>query len=58
MFSAALLAWLHDHDRIGPELRLDEAELRAALDYACMASAITCTRAGAEPTRKSELAPG
>ena len=54
-FGAALLAWLHDHDRISPRLRLDERELRAALDYACLAAAITCTRAGADPPHKWEL---
>ena len=47
-FGAALLAWLHDHDCTGPELRLTEGELREALEYACLAAAITCTRAGAE----------
>ena len=55
-FGAALLAWLHDHGRIRPDLALDEAELRAALEYACLAAAITCTRAGADPPRKQELA--
>jgi fructokinase len=56
-FGAALLAWLHDHDRIRPELRLNEGELREALEYACLAAAITCTRAGADPPRKWELVP-
>jgi fructokinase len=56
-FGAALLAWLHDHDCIKPELRLDENELREALEYACLAAAITCTRAGADPPRKWELVP-
>jgi fructokinase len=56
-FGAALLAWLQDHGRIRPDLRLDDGELRAALEYACLASAITCTRTGADPPRKSELAP-
>lgn len=54
-FGAALLAWLYDHDCISPDLRLDERELRAALDYACLAAAITCTRAGADPPRKAEM---
>ena len=54
-FGAALLAWLHDHECINPDLRLDASELRAALVYACLAAAITCTRAGADPPRKSEL---
>lgn len=56
-FGAALLAWLHEHDCIGPELRLNENELREALEYACLAAAITCTRAGADPPRKWELVP-
>jgi fructokinase len=57
-FGAALLAWLHDHDCIRPQLRLDENDLRQALEYACLAAAITCTRAGADPPRKWELVPG
>lgn len=54
-FGAALLAWLHDQGRMNPDLVLDQSELRSALDYACLAAAITCTRAGADPPRKSEL---
>ena len=54
-FGAALLAWLHDHDAIRPDLRLDEEQLKAALDYACLAAALTCARAGADPPRKSEM---
>jgi fructokinase len=56
-FGAALLAWLHDHDCISPDLQLNETELREALEYACLAAAITCTRAGADPPRKWELVP-
>jgi fructokinase len=56
-FGAALLAWLHDNDRIRPDLALDEAEVKAALEYACLAAAITCARTGADPPRKSELVP-
>jgi fructokinase len=56
-FGAALLAWLHDHDCIAPELELRESELREALEYACLAAAITCTRAGADPPRRWELVP-
>ena len=54
-FGAALLAWLHDHERIRPALSLDEAEVTASLEYACLAAAITCTRPGADPPRKREL---
>ncbi len=56
-FGAALLAWLDDHECLQPDLRLDESELRAALDYACLAAAITCTRAGADPPHKWEMVP-
>jgi fructokinase len=56
-FGAALLAWLHDHDCIRPDLDLNETDLREALEYACLAAAITCTRAGADPPRKRELVP-
>lgn len=54
-FGAALLAWLHDHDRIRPDLRLEPTELEGALRYACLAAAITCSRAGADPPWKREL---
>jgi fructokinase len=54
-FGAGLLAWLHDHDAISPDLTLAPDELREALRFACLAGALTCTRAGAEPPWKSEL---
>jgi fructokinase len=54
-FGAALMAWLYDHESIRPDLSLAEDELRAALDYACLAGALTCTRAGADPPWKSEM---
>ena len=54
-FGAALLAWLHDHGAIGTQLSLERDELKAALDYACLAAALTCARAGADPPRKSEM---
>jgi len=57
-FGAALLAWLHDQGCLNPELSLEEDELRAALEFACLAAAITCTRAGADPPRRSEMLPG
>lgn len=56
-FGAALLAWLHDHDGVRPELRLDKAQLQALLEFACLAAAITCSRAGADPPWKREMAP-
>lgn len=55
-FGAGLLAWLHDHGLIRPDLRLEEDELRAALEYACRAASLTCARAGADPPRKQEVA--
>lgn len=54
-FGAALLAWLHDRSAIRPALSLETEELKAALDFACLAGAITCTRAGAEPPWKWEM---
>ena len=54
-FGAGLLAWLHDHDRLDRDLRLQREELRAALEFACLVASITCTRAGADPPRRAEL---
>jgi fructokinase len=54
-FGAALLAWLHDHGRLSRDLRLEREELREALEFACLVAALTTTRAGADPPRRSEL---
>jgi fructokinase len=54
-FGAALLAWLHDHGRLSHDLHLVPDDLRAALEFACLVASITCTRAGANPPRRSEL---
>lgn len=54
-FGAALLAWLHDHGALRPDLELEPGELEAALDFACLAGALTCARAGADPPWKSEM---
>ena len=54
-FGAALLAWLHDHGAIRTDLALGRADLEAALDYACVAAAITCQRTGADPPWKREM---
>jgi fructokinase len=54
-FGAGLLAWLHDHDALKPNLRLDEHELRSAVEFACLAAALTCARAGADPPWRSEM---
>ncbi len=56
-FTSGLLAWLDDHDaltRRGLET-LSDAELEAALRRAVRVSAVTCTRAGADPPRRDEL---
>jgi fructokinase len=55
-FGAGMLAWLHDHGLLRPDLTLDENELRAALEYACRVASLTCARAGADPPRKDEMA--
>jgi fructokinase len=54
-FGAGLLAWLHDHGCVRPDLWLEPEELKAALEYACLAGALTCSRAGADPPWKSEM---
>jgi fructokinase len=54
-FGAALLAWLYDHDRLSHDLHLEPDDVRAALEFACLVASITCTRAGADPPRRSEL---
>jgi fructokinase len=54
-FGAALLAWLHDHQCVRPDLSLEREELKAALEFACLAGALTCNRAGAEPPWKWEM---
>jgi fructokinase len=54
-FGAALLAWLYDHGHVRPDLEMRPGDLRAALDYACLAAAITCSRPGADPPWKREM---
>ncbi|TMF00522.1 MAG: hypothetical protein E6I39_05210 [Chloroflexi bacterium] len=54
-FGAAMLAWLYTHDALKPDLRLEQADLKSALDYACLAAAITCSRPGADPPWKGEM---
>lgn len=54
-FGAALLAWLQDHGTLRPDVSLDAEELRSALEFACLAASLTCSRAGAEPPWKTEL---
>jgi fructokinase len=54
-FGAAVLAWLHDHGRLSRDLRLTRDELGAALEFACLVASLTCTQAGADPPRRTEL---
>ena len=56
-FQAALLSFLDEQGLLNPTgLRtLDEAPLRAALDFASRAAAITCSRRGADLPRRAEL---
>ena len=56
-FTSGLLAWLVSHRRLHRQalLDLDEAELGDALRFAALVSALTCTRAGAEPPTLSEV---
>jgi len=56
-FTTGFLAHLAYHDRLYPGAlaALDDGGLRAALDMANQVAAITCTRAGADPPRLSEL---
>lgn len=59
-FTAGLLAWLHDHDRLDRALiaTLTERDRRSALDFAVRVAAHTCTRRGADPPTRDELAIG
>ncbi len=56
-FTAGLLAWLDEHDRLTrPALdTLEDEAIAAALRFARRVAAITCTRAGADPPRRDEL---
>lgn len=59
-FMSALLAGLHQRGLLGAARRealraIDAAALAAVLDEAVAASAITCTRAGANPPTRAEL---
>jgi fructokinase len=55
-FGAAILAWLHDHDALRADLALHHDELQSMLSFACLVAAITCTRVGADPPWRAELA--
>src|SRR5262249_60469718 len=56
-FTAGALAWLH-HASLLDRTALSgitTSELTALLSYANLVSALTCTRAGADPPRRDEL---
>lgn len=57
-FMAALLARIRETGRMSRDrlLKTDEAGLRDLLGYAVRAAALTCTRPGADPPRRAELA--
>jgi len=55
-FGAAVLAWLHDHDALRSDRMIDNEQLRSMLSFACLVAAITCTRVGADPPWRAELA--
>jgi len=57
-FGAALLAWLHDHNALTTDLSLSPGQLESALEFACLAASLTCTRAGAEPPWRKEVVGG
>jgi fructokinase len=56
-FQAALVTWLIEHRLLSIEAlgSLGSTQLRAALQFAAQAAAITCSRRGANPPRRSEL---
>lgn len=56
-FQAALLAWCAEQERLQPQAlgTLTSPELRDALAFAVNASAITCSRRGADLPRRAEL---
>jgi len=56
-FGAALLAWLHEHGSLTTDISLDAVQLRSALEFACLAASLTCTRPGADPPWRLELGP-
>ena len=57
-FGAGVLAWLNDHDELRPDLALDKEGLASMLVFACLVAAVTCSRAGADPPWRTELAKG
>ena len=58
IFGAALLAALVERDALEPGATrsLDDSLLEEAVEYAVTAAAITCTRRGAVPPSRAEIA--
>jgi fructokinase len=56
-FTAGLLAKLSEEGPLRPGVlaTLDDGEVVAALDLAIRVASITCTRAGADPPRRSDI---
>lgn len=56
-FTAGLLAWLHDHDRLDRDqvAALIEHDQRSALDFAAQVAALTCAQRGADPPTRDDL---
>jgi len=59
-FVSALLAALYDRDLLGADQRerlrlIDSTMLAEVIDQAIVASALTCTRRGADPPTRAEL---
>ena len=57
-FQAALLFALHKLGRLtrGSLREIEAEQLRSALSFACRCAALTCTRVGADPPRRDEVA--
>ncbi len=56
-FQAAMMAWLAEHARLSIDglASLDRTGVKAMIDFATRAAAITCSRRGADLPRRSEL---
>jgi fructokinase len=56
-FTAGLLTWLAEHGALaaGATADLDTVDVADWLDFANQVAALTCTRAGADPPRRSDL---
>jgi fructokinase len=54
-FGAALLAWMVERSLLAIGSTLSENEMRASLEFAAHAAAVTCSRAGADPPWRWEM---